>query len=179
MNKFLILHEGRKQLVADLAGYEGAKVLAEGVADPPDGLSADDLNDDGTAPLDKLQANALANIDREQEEAASQLAQSMNAIAVTELWTDLKRLERDQADGKIPATVAERAERYPFLSALASEANVTLAVAATAVKDEIGPQVRQLAAFAARAILARRKVRQAASATAVQQAAQMELTNGG
>jgi hypothetical protein len=50
----LIEQDGRRQLVASLDGYDAATVIKENVAEPPPYVTADDLDDEGSIPLELL-----------------------------------------------------------------------------------------------------------------------------
>jgi len=125
--------------------------------------------------LPAAKAEAINRINLAEQEANERMTRVITAFSMIELWSDIKRLERDQADNKIPTTVTERNERYPFVSAVAAVANVTLAAAATTAKAELAPKVTQIALYAARALLARRNVNNATTLEQVQAAANTDL----
>lgn len=125
--------------------------------------------------LDYLRSAAVAYVDRKQEAAADKLQKLVMNLATLEVWREIKQLERDSATGQIPGTQVGRQEEYPFLSSLASVAAVSLEVAATTAKAEIQPAVKRMALFAARALVARRKIAQAQTAEEIKSAAGVNL----
>lgn len=68
----LIEHLGRRLLVESADGYDGATVLAANVTAPPPFVTAGDLLDDGSVPLDMLKAEKWEHVKalRDQHKAA-------------------------------------------------------------------------------------------------------------
>lgn len=152
----------------DLSDWEVVPIIANRA--PGEFQTVDDKGA-MTTDLDAVKASAAKAVDQFQREEASQFGDLIAAITVTETWADIKRGERDIAEGKVPATGDEINQRYPFLAAISAVAGVPIDQALSIAKAELWPQMVDVAMGAARALLARRAIQEAASVSAVQTAA--------
>lgn len=161
---FLILHEGRQQLVSSLEGYDGAQVIAQDVVEPPEFISAEELDQTGAAPLAKVEEWALNRIESDAESASlGQVQRLRRQVAISFLWQEVQRLKLMQATNNIPADPLERAKQLPFLSALVQQSGNTLSQVATAIENRLWDRVRRMAVAEAKLILGHDAVRSAST----------------
>lgn len=156
----------------DLTDWDAVPIIANQA--PGEFQTTDDAGT-LTTDLEAVKTSAKKAIDAAQGAAfGQQFGDLAAAISVAMTWSDIKRAERDIQDNRVP-TLAGGAldidainERYPFLAAIAFVANIPIDQALQVAKAELWPQMVDVAVAAAKALLARRDVDQAASATAVQ-----------
>lgn len=127
---------------------------------------------------------ALRQLDQAQDKATRSLADLAVVVGELQTWREIQDLKRPPAptDADIGAlTAAQRQARWPFLIALMTESGTPLAnfraFVATA-EAELAPRVQTVSTLAARAMLARRAVRNATDAAAKLAAAAVDLESG-
>jgi hypothetical protein len=127
----------------------------------------------------KAEAVALAAVDRKQSQAMRNVADLAIAVGEMQTWREIQDL-KSVTDATIGLmTALQRQVRWPFLIALMTESGTALAgfrTFAAAAETELAPRVSTLATLSARALLARRAVRQAATAEAKLAASEVDLT---
>lgn len=165
---------------AEMITLDGYDPASPAIAPLPAGMRGEFVRIDPAArtivpDVERAKAWAIARIDELEQEANDRASKLARAFSEDRVWGEIKRLERDQATGSIPATAALRREEYPFLMALVDAAGGTLANVATQAKAELAAREQQIARYAARALLARRAARAASTVEAAVAAANVDL----
>ena len=153
-----IQHVAGEMIDGEVAGYPGWIVAAELPRVPDDEI---ERVVDGAIVEDVAAAEAVAlrRLDEAQDDAERGLFRLSRLISTLLKWYELQDLKSVPTATVQAMAAADRQARRPFLTMLAVEAGASLAQTATIVEEHLGPRVRKIAIYEARAEMARRAIR--------------------
>lgn len=147
-----------RNLVPSLDGYEGWTVL-----DPDAPEEIEFKIWDGQALVDDVpaaEAWALDRLERDAEEATgNEVSRLRRQVAITFLWHEVQRLKLANSTGNVPADLTERRKQFPTLMALVALSGKTLTQVATAAENRLWDQVRRMALWEAKLMMAEDNVK--------------------
>lgn len=129
--------------------------------------------------LELTEALALADADRQAEDAHATLFSEARRESVDRLWSEIQRFHVQTATGTVPPAQAERRRQFPTLEALVTLSGRTIEATVADMEARLWDQVRESAVIDAQRILARDSIKTARSRAAKMAAANLKRAGKG